>query len=83
MQVSESLAADVPSSSRPTHWRWTRWLASFDAIHASPPRLIVPVRRMLRTLGLPYLIENVEGAPLEDPVALRGTMFPGLRFRTG
>lgn len=73
------------------------FLASFDAIHASPPcqsysdlakrngnahmwpRLVEPVRQMLQSTGLPYIIENVEGAPLEDPVVLCGTMFPQLR----
>lgn len=43
------------------------------------PRLIEPVREMLQDLGVPYIIENVEGAPLLDPVVLCGTMFPGLR----
>jgi DNA (cytosine-5)-methyltransferase 1 len=43
------------------------------------PRLVEPVREMLRATGKPYVIENVEGAPLEDPVVLCGTMFPGLR----
>ncbi len=28
------------------------------------PRLIEPVRRMLARTGLPYIIENVDGAPL-------------------
>ena len=37
------------------------------------------VREMLIASGLPYVIENVEGAPLIDPVVLCGTMFPGLR----
>lgn len=43
------------------------------------PRLIEPVREMLIRSGKPYVIENVEGAPLIDPVILCGTMFPGLR----
>ncbi|NBQ98159.1 MAG: DNA cytosine methyltransferase [Verrucomicrobia bacterium] len=73
------------------------FLASFDAIHASPPcqsysdlakrnknadkwpRLIEPVRNMLKKTGLPYIIENVEGAPLISPIVLCGTMFPKLR----
>ena len=74
-----------------------KFLASFDAIHASPPcqsysdlakrngnadqwpRLIEPVREMLIETGLPYIIENVEGAPLINPAVLCGTMFAELR----
>lgn len=43
------------------------------------PRLIEPVRAMLSASGLPYVIENVEGAPLMNYIVLCGTMFPGLR----
>ena len=43
------------------------------------PRLVEPVREMLITSGRPYVIENVEGAPLSNPIVLCGTMFPGLR----
>ena len=43
------------------------------------PRLIEPVREMLIRSELPYIIENVEGAPLIHPVVLCGTMFNGLR----
>jgi len=43
------------------------------------PRLIEPVRDMLRQSGIPYIIENVDGAPLLNPVVLCGTMFKGLR----
>lgn len=66
----------------------------YDAIHASPPcqahtlaqrirgnehpDLIGPTREALRQAGVPYIIENVPGAPLENPVELCGAMF-GLR----
>ena len=43
------------------------------------PRLIEPTREMLIASGKPYVIENVEGAPLRDYIVLCGTMFPGLR----
>ncbi len=66
----------------------------FDAIHASPPcqaftlaqriqrnehpDLIAPVRALLEELGRPYVIENVPGAPLRNPLELCGCMFDGL-----
>lgn len=43
------------------------------------PRLIEPVREMLIKTGKPYIIENVDGAPLINPAILCGTMFKGLR----
>lgn len=43
------------------------------------PRLVEPVRDILQSTGRPYVIENVEGAPLIDPIVLCGTQFPGLR----
>jgi DNA (cytosine-5)-methyltransferase 1 len=66
----------------------------FDAFHASPPcqaftlaqRIqknehadwIGPTREAFGQLAKPWVIENVEGAPLVDPVTLCGAMF-GLR----
>lgn len=62
----------------------------FDVIHASPPcqaysaktkdrdrhpDLVGPVRDLLIATGLPYVIENVVGAPLENPVRLCGSSF--------
>jgi DNA (cytosine-5)-methyltransferase 1 len=50
--------------------------------HTEKPRLIAETRAALRTIGKPYVIENVEGAgaDLRDWVMLCGTMF-GLRVR--
>lgn len=66
----------------------------YDIIHASPPcqrysisanahdvehpDLLEPTRAALLEVGRPYIIENVVGAPLIDPLLLCGTMF-GLR----
>ncbi len=43
------------------------------------PRLIEPVRDMLESTGKPYVIENVDGAPLINYIVLCGTMFANLR----
>lgn len=43
------------------------------------PDLVAPVRHLLDQTGLPYVIENVEGAPLRDPIRLCGAMFGELR----
>jgi DNA (cytosine-5)-methyltransferase 1 len=43
------------------------------------PDLIDPIRNKLIRSGCRYVIENVEGAPLNPTVMLCGTMFPGLR----
>lgn len=44
------------------------------------PDLVDPTRRLLKKVGRPYVIENVVGAPLVDPVVLCGSMF-GLKVR--
>ncbi len=43
------------------------------------PDLVEPTRELLDETGLPYIIENVEGAPLVEPITLCGAMFPELR----
>ncbi len=53
----------------------------FSALRTMPnvvreyPDLIAPVRFMFRKHGRPWVIENVPGAPLQNPVCLCGTMF--------
>jgi DNA (cytosine-5)-methyltransferase 1 len=39
------------------------------------PDLISETRELLQATGLPYVIENVVGAPLHDPVLICGSMF--------
>ncbi len=41
----------------------------------SYPDLIGPTRELLKATGLPYVIENVPGAPLERSIVLCGSMF--------
>jgi DNA (cytosine-5)-methyltransferase 1 len=53
-------------------------LAKQQQTHLRHRDLIEATRRALRATGRPYVIENVEGAPLVDPLMLCGTMF-GLR----
>lgn len=43
--------------------------------HDKWPRLIEPVRKVLDELGKPYVIENVQGAPLRRDLTLCGEMF--------
>ena len=65
-------------------------LDNFDVVHASPPclrwslvtpnpthhpDLVAPVREALLAWGGPYVIENVPGAPLHDPVLMCGRAF--------
>jgi DNA (cytosine-5)-methyltransferase 1 len=40
--------------------------------------LVGPTRELLEKTGLPYVIENVERAPLVNPVRLCGSMFDGM-----
>jgi DNA (cytosine-5)-methyltransferase 1 len=71
------------------------FMAQFDAKAGSPPcqlftncqkirgndhpNLVPGMREAFQRDGKPWVIENVVGAPLIDPVMLCGVMFPGLR----
>lgn len=46
------------------------------------PDLIEPTRDLLRLTGVPYVIENVPGSPLLNPMRLCGSMFD-LRIEEG
>lgn len=58
----------------------TGHLADAQGGRRSVVRLIEPTRTALRRLGVPYVIENVEDAPLMSPLMLCGSMF-NLRVR--
>lgn len=59
---------------------WSAMSNCKPGLAATYPALIAPVRALLRCTGLPYVIENVPGAPLVDPVTLCGSSF-GLAVR--
>ena len=72
-------------------------ISRFDAIAASPPcqayskmaavtgkdypDMVGDVQNLLDEIGLPYVIENVKGAPLRDAIMVCGTMFGLLVLR--
>ena len=58
----------------------TGHLADAQGGRRSSVRLTEPTRALLRRVGGPYVIENVEGAPMDSPLLLCGSMF-GLRVR--
>jgi len=51
-----------------------------NAARGSHPDLIAETRELLKATGLPYVIENVVGSPLENPIRLCGSSF-GLDVR--
>ncbi|HEX6537497.1 MAG TPA: DNA cytosine methyltransferase [Gemmatimonadaceae bacterium] len=59
--------------------RYSKFSRNLGTAHRHPD-LIAPTRRALRQTGKPYVIENVPGAPLENPVLLCGSFF-GLLVR--
>jgi DNA (cytosine-5)-methyltransferase 1 len=48
---------------------------------ANHPDWIAAVRQRLQAAGVPYVIENVPGAPLHNPIVLCGSMFGLERLR--
>lgn len=60
----------------PPCWKWS------DLAHRTGLEyedFIPEARALAKACGLPSVIENVEGAPLENPLVLCGTQFDGLR----
>jgi DNA (cytosine-5)-methyltransferase 1 len=61
IHTSPPCQASTPMGNR---WQNPRW-----------PDLIPQTRELLERSGVPYVIENVVGAPLHDPLMLTGEMF--------
>lgn len=61
--------------------RWSKMTACRPELREKYPDLITPMRPRLIEAGVPYVIENVEGSPLLDPVWLCGLSFNKLLYR--
>lgn len=71
----DEFAAIHASPPCPAHSSLNGWSGE-----STVPDLIPVTRAFLKATGLPYVIENVEGAPLENPVRVCGQAL-GLRVR--
>lgn len=70
---------DVVHASPPCQ-RWTAYGRRSGVRNELRPNLVGPIRERLVAWGGPYVIENVPGAPLTDPIQLCGSSF-GLDVR--
>ena len=61
--------------------RWSQMCLCRPELQAQYPDLVTPMRPLLFASGLPYVMENVVGCPLTDPVMLCGRMFGRLLYR--
>lgn len=66
---------DLIHASPPCQVHSVTWVMSNKSKHID---LLSQTRHLLRLSGRPYVIENVPGAPVKNPIMLCGTMF-GLR----
>jgi DNA (cytosine-5)-methyltransferase 1 len=77
--ASESLPFDAFHASPPCQ-AFTAYRRKGHGVGGGYPDLVDAVRARFDDLGLPYVIENVPGAPLENPIQLCGSSF-GLDVR--
>lgn len=73
----DAIHASPPCQAHSTIAKQIRKLGKTQREH---PDLVPQTRELLRATGLPYVIENVVGAPLENPIMLCGSSF-GLNVR--
>jgi DNA (cytosine-5)-methyltransferase 1 len=59
----------------PVCYGWSQMRYCRPGSRDDQPDYITPLRPLLQASGLPYVIENVPGAPLENPVQLCGSSF--------
>jgi DNA (cytosine-5)-methyltransferase 1 len=70
---------DVIHASPPCQ-RYSIMSNCIPGLSAEYPDLIGSVRSLLLTAGLPFVIENVTGSPLDDPIILCGSQFDRTAF---
>jgi len=70
-----SLAGFDAVHASPPCQKFTVYGNNRNHVRQDHPDLVAPMRERLCSSGLPYVIENVPGAPLKDPVRLCGTSF--------
>jgi DNA (cytosine-5)-methyltransferase 1 len=76
MTVDDLYGFDLIHASPPCQkFSITANLARAQGKKASDVDLLTPLRPLLKASGLPYVIENVKGAPLHDPITLCGSTF--------
>lgn len=61
--------------------RWSKMTRCRPGLAETYPDLITPMRPRLEASGLPYIIENVEGAPLRNPILLCSWTFGREMYR--
>jgi len=61
--------------------RFSRMVKSRPGLWQRYPDHITPMRPRLIASGIPYVIENVEGAPLREPILLCGASFGREMYR--
>jgi DNA (cytosine-5)-methyltransferase 1 len=61
--------------------RWSRMLSCRPGLCEKYPDLITPMRPRLEVSGIPFVIENVEGAPLRNPTWLCSFAFGRQLYR--
>jgi DNA (cytosine-5)-methyltransferase 1 len=74
LEVADTYTVDAIHASPPCQ-HFTKYRNAVKDISDRYEDLLEPTRELLQEIGLPYVIENVEGAPLHDPVMLCGSMF--------
>ena len=57
----------------PVCYAWSKMRDCRPGSKVDQPDLITPLRPLLKATGLPYVIENVPGSPLIDPVRICGS----------